>query len=353
MSAVGAPAPYHSPRQYLPLRLYRARGLSVKQWAEEQFELDVSSGLGGGDEFTRRSERVLELMDQLPLQAKDLIRGLVSQLRLLPASHFEVDELGNWRPGEVRINCDPAQVAALQGWPPEGNQVRQLLQTTLVHECGHALLEDPRGGVPLRSFLHLLVVSGWLPHPRQDPVPFRDPGCDPEQLTEHLVSRLRGINPRWDPGLPVGAPQQPPAGQLDGDLMGSGRPTAFDSGFGGRGLGLRGPRQLGRELLDATARGSLTAELGAVGLSAAQVWRAANRFRPVSSYSEDLISETPAEIFRQLHRGRVPWRTGQTALREGDRLLIQPWRDAELLRGRPEPAPQPTVRHRQLTPGRS
>lgn len=352
MPSAGVLAPYHSNRQYLPLRLYRGRDLSVVQWAEEQFELNVSIGLPGDAEFKRRSEAVLELMDQLPLQVKDLLRGLIVRLRLQPASHFDVDELGSWSPGEMRINCDPAHVAELQGWPKEGTQVRQLLKTTLVHECGHALLEDPKGGVPLRSFIHLLVVSGWLPHPLQDPVPFRHPDCDPRHLTEHMLLQLRAIDPRWDPDLPVGASSQPSPGQIDWDLMGAGEVPPPGGSSARPSLGLRGPRQLGHELLDATASGTLEADLGSVGLTAAQVWRVGNRYRPVSAYAEDLISETPAEIFRQLHRGRVPWLTGQTALREGDRLLVQPWREAELSRGRTEPAPLPTSKHRQLTPGR-
>ena len=352
MTTSPAPAPYHSRCQYLPLRFYRSRDLSVFQWAEEQFELEISTGLAGDSEFHRRSAATVELMDQLPLQAKDLFRGLIDRLRLQPADDFEVDELGVWRPGEVRINCDPARVAELQGWPSDGAQVRQLLQTTLIHECGHALLEDPRGGVSLRSFMHLLVVSGWLPNPLHDPVPFQQPVVDPAQLTEHLLKRLREVDSRWDADQPVRAPGQPPPVRLDTDLMGDGRTWQAGRERPAPTLGLRSPRQLGKELLTQRARGTLYAELRSVGLSADQVWRVASRYRPVTSCAEDLISEAPAEIFRQLHRGPVPWRAAQTAMQEGERLLIQPWRDAELVRGRSEPAPRPNLK-RHLVPGRA
>ncbi|MHB1499902.1 MAG: hypothetical protein ACYCYK_01825 [Candidatus Dormibacteria bacterium] len=343
-------APYHSTQQYAPLRLYRASDLSVFQWAEEQFQLEVSMDEAAEPSFRRRAEAAIALMDQLPLQVKDLLRGLINRMRLQPSACFDVDELGCWLEGEMRLNCDPAHVAELQGWPAEGAQIRRLLQTTVVHECGHALAEDPKGGVPLRNFMHLLVVSGWLPHPLADPVPFLSARTDPQDVTEHLLSRLRGIDPRWNPELPAGDSQQPRLGRLDWDLMGAGGAPIGVVGAQGRpSLGLRGPRRLGQELMDAAAQGTLDSDLAKWRLSGAVVRQVASRYRPVSSYAEDLISETPAEIFRQLHRGPTPWTAGQTAMREGDRILVQPWRLAELEHGRGEPAPGLRTRPRPVS----
>lgn len=342
-------APYHSPSRYCPLRRYLEHGLSAKQWAEEQFQLEISQGVDLESASQVGAEQALLAMDSLPLQVKDILRGLVERVHLQPAGRFDIDELGCWRQGELRINCEPGRVASMQGWVLEGGNTKQMLQTTFVHESGHALAEDPRGGVSLRNFVRLLAASGWLPHPLADPEPFRGEGMTPQELTDYMLRRLRQIDPRWDPTLPAGSPSHPPQERLDMDLMG---PPGFHTAApdeAPRSLGLRGPRQLSRELLAAAARGSLDSDLGRVGLSGATVRRVADRFRPVSSYAEDLISETPAEVFRQLHRGRSVWVDAALAMEVGDRVLIQPWRMAELERGRPEPAPGPFPRARQLS----
>lgn len=342
-------APYHSRSRYCPLRRYLERGLSAPAWAEEQFQLEISHG-GAQDSVARPgAEQAILAMDGLPLQVKDILRGLIERVHLQPASCFDIDELGCWRQGELRINCEPGRVASMQGWVLDGGNTKQMLQTTFIHESGHALVEDPRGGVPLRDFVCLLAASGWLPHPLADPEPFRGEGMSPSELTEYMLGRLRQIDPRWDPSLPAGSPLQPPQDRLDLDLMGPpGSPNSSTSETP-RSLGLRGPRQLSRELLTAAARGGLDSDLGRLGLNGATVRRVADRFRPVSSYAEDLISETPAEVFRQLHRGRSVWVDAALALEVGDRVLIQPWRMAELERGRPEPAPGPHPRTRQFS----
>ncbi len=335
------PAPYYLPRQFAPLRWYEQRGLSAHRWAEEQFQLEVRAAASSDPSFESRCGHVLTAMDGLPLQVKDLLRGTIDEVDLAPASEFEVDTLGTWRDGQMRINVEWGAMAPLSRHDADPLYTKRVLQDTLVHECGHALLEDPRGGVPLKSFVHLLAASGWLPHPTDDPIPFRWSTASPEALTNHYLRQLQQIDPRWDPELPLGAPRTPPPLQLDQDLMWQ-APLAIHPLVQRRGtLGLRQPAQLGRELLAAAVGGTLSEDLSKVSLSLTEVRAAINRHQPVSPYAGELISETPAELFRTLHCGQPLALSGSPALEAGDRLLIGPWRVAELELGPREPARVP------------
>ena len=336
-----APAPYYLPQQFAPLRWYEKRGLSGYRWAEEQFQLEMRAAAGSDPGFESRCGQALTAMDGLPLQVKDLLRGTIDRVSFEPASEFQIDTLGTWRDGRMRINVDWAAMPPLGRHVADPLYTRRILQDTLVHECGHALLEDPRGGVPVKNFLHLLAASGWLPHPTQDPVPFRWSTSSPEALTNHYLRRLQQIDPRWDPALPLGAPGTPPPLQFDQDLMEK-APLAIFPAVRRRGtLGLRPSAQLGRELLASAVGGTLGGDLSRVALSLSEVKAAVNRYQPVSPYAEELISETPAELFRTLHCGQPLTLTGSPALEAGDRLLIGPWRVAELELGPREPARMP------------
>ncbi len=340
-------APYHSSRQFATLRSYLGADETARRWAEEQFELDLELPPSAPPELEGRCNQALFAMEGLPLQVKDILRGTIDRLVLAPGREFAIDELGNWRDGVVRINCDWGSLAPLQTRAADPVLARQLLQTTFIHECGHALVEDPRGGVPLRNFMELVAASGWLPHPCVDPVPFRAGGLSPLELADHYLNRLRDIDPRWTPDRPVRSSEQPPPSHLDRDLMGIPETAAQPPLSKPRSLGLKGPRRLTRELFNAASAGTLPGDLAKVGLLTGDVRRVVQRRRPVSPYADHLISEAPAEIFRQLQRGDVGWVAAREAMSLGDRLLIQPWREAEIELGGREPAhrPQPSARH--------
>jgi len=336
-----APAPYVVPQQFAPLGWYEKRGLSPYQWAEEQFRLEVR-GAGRTDPmFAARCEQALRAMDGLPLQVKDVLRGTIDQVSLEPATEFRLDTLGTWRDGQMRLNVDWAELAPLSGHVADPLYSKRVLQDTLIHECGHALLEDPRGGVPVKSFVHLLAASGWLPDPALDPTPFRSATSSPELLTSHYLKRLRGIDPRWDPDLPLGAPGTPPPLQFDFDLMHAAPPEVLPLVQQRETLGLRPAARLAQQLLASAVVGTLSHDLARVNLSLEEVQAAVYRYRPPHLYGEELISETPAELFRILHCGQPLTLTGSTALEAGDRLLVGPWRVAELEFGPREPARMP------------
>ena len=342
-------APYHSARQFASLRSYLGSGLTARRWAEEQFELEIAVSPLAARDFEGRCSQAIVAMDGLPLQVKDILRGAIDRVVMAPGREFGIDELGTWRDGVVRINCDWGSLAPLQSRANDPAFGRQLLQTTFIHECGHALVEDPRGGVPLRSFVQLLAASGWLPHPCVDPAPFRAGGLSPYAMADHYLNRLRAIDPRWTPDRPLGSPDQPPPSHLDRDLMGIPESVPPDSPAEMPSLGLKGPRQLTRELFAAASAGTLGNDLASVGLVTEEVRRVVQRFRPVSPYAEQLISETPAEIFRQLQRGAVGWVAARKAMELGDQLLVQPWREAEIELGSREPAQGPGPAARQIS----
>jgi hypothetical protein len=94
--------------------------------------------------------------------------------------------------------------------------------------------------------------------------------------------------------------------------------------------------------MDAASEGRLEHELGAVDLDLDTVRAALGRYRPVSPYAEEVISETPAEIFRSLHVASPKGRAASPALTLGERVLIGPWRQAELELGPRRPARLPS-----------
>jgi hypothetical protein len=336
-----SPAPYYLPLDFAPLRGYLSRGLSAPSWAEDQFGLEVEVARSPGCGFEARCQQVLSAMDGLPLQVKDLLRGTISTIRLGREEDFAPGTLGTWRKGEIRVNADWTLMAPLRRRGIDPRYARHLIQATFVHECGHALVEDLRGGISVGSLLSLLAASGWLPYPGVDPVPYRDPAASVDALSAHYLSRLQLLDPTWDPARPLGSPGTPSASQLDRDLMD--QPAQANAAPGGRrgSVGLRAPTQLARELMTAASEGQLEPQLGAVDLDLARVRAAVSRYRPVSPYAEEVISETPAEIFRSLHLSSGKARSALPALVWGERELIGPWRRAELELGPRRPARMP------------
>jgi len=337
-----APAPYVVPLQFAPLRWYEKRGLSPYRWAEDQFRLEVRTAAGHEPSFESRCEQAVRVMDGLPLQVKDLFRGTIDQVSFEPATAFGIDTLGTWKDGRMRVNVDWAAMRPLNGHLSDALFAKRILQDTFIHEAGHALLEDPRGGIPVRSFVHLLAASGWLPHPIQDPTPFRWATSSPEMLTSHYLGRLQGLDPSWNPDLPLGSPGTPHRLQFDQDLMHAAPPAIFPLARRRGTLGLRPAARLGQELMATAVGGTLAGELTRVQLSVEEVQAAINRYQPPHLYGEELISETPAELFRILHSGQALALTASPALEAGDRLLVGPWRVAELTLGPREPARVPT-----------
>lgn len=323
-------APYYLPQDFAPLRGYESRGLSALSWAEDQFALEVVVARSTGSDFDARCKQVLSAIDGLPLQVKDLLRGTIHRIRVGGTEDFALGTLGTWSKGEIRVNADWALLSPLRRPAIRPRYARHLLQATFLHECGHALVEDPRGGIPMGNVLSLLAASGWLPHPSADPIPFRDPAASVDALSAHYLRRLQLIDGAWDPERPLGSPGTPLASQFDRDLMDQ-PPDAFSVPRGGRGsVGLRAPTKLARDLMDAASEGRLEQELGAIDLDLGKVRAALSRYRPVSPYAEEVISETPAEIFHWLHVASPKGRAASPALALGERVLVGPWRQAEL-----------------------
>lgn len=335
-------APYYLPVSFQPLLAYLTQGRSPGRWAEDQFALDVVVGSPGGPEFPTRCLAALTALDSLPLQVKDLMRGLIDELRLDPDGAFLPGTLSTWEDGVLRVNVDWPDIEAPARAVTNPARSRRVLLAGVVHECGHALVEDRRGGVPLRHYVRLLAAAGWLPHPLADQFPFRGkPNLD--HLEAHLLHRLRQVDGRWDPDAPAAAPGQPGPAELDWHLDGlHGSPVPGPTTHPT--VGLMPSSKLATELLAAATAGDLPDLLRGCGLTHQEVRAALARHPAVSPYAEEQACETPAEIFRCLQLERV--QRSLPALEEGRRLLIRPWREAELKFGPREPARMPPAPRR-------
>ncbi|MGH7642062.1 MAG: hypothetical protein ACRENX_03450 [Candidatus Dormibacteria bacterium] len=321
-------SPYRSDRQYARLETYRRLGLPDATWAAEQFSLRIHVSQDGPPGGEKRAREVWETVDRLPLQVKDVLRGVVDEVRLDPEDRFPVDTLGTWRDGTMRLNRDWSLIPALRsgGWHRDLGY--DLVRATLIHESGHALVEDPRGGVRLRDTVALIAASGWLPHPLTDPVPYGTVGRQVSNLTDYYLTRLQQLDPSWDSELSLGSPSLPPPSQLDRDVMLEvstfNRLRTRDRGS----LGLQGPDQLIRHLRREEPN-RMKRELAARGLVLEDVDATLRRRRGISLYAEVAISETPAEIFRCIHAPFTRAEHGRPALDEGERVLLEPWRTAD------------------------
>lgn len=321
-------SPYCSDRQYARLETYRRLGLPDAAWASEQFQVRVQVANVAPEGSGGRVAEVWEAIDRLPVQVKDILRGLIDEIRLDHGGSFATGTLGTWRQGVMRINRDWSLVPALKGSQWHRDLGYDLLRATLVHESGHALVEDQRGGVPLRHVVSLIAASGWLPHPLRDPVPYGPVGRKVDTLSSYYLQRLRRLDPSWDGALPLGSPTQPSALQLDRDVMFE-VPGATQLRTKPRGsLGLHGPEQLIARLRNENPSW-LKRQLAERGLSLEQVDSALRRRRAISLYAEETISETPAEIFRCIHAPFARVDRSRPALDEGQRILIEPWRTAD------------------------
>lgn len=333
-------SPYRSDRQYARLETYRRLGLPDATWAAEQFQLRVHVSTVGPDRVEERAAEVWESVDRLPLQVKDILRGVIDEIRLDHDGSFPAETLGTWRDGVMRINRDWSLIPSLrnQGWHRDLGY--DLLRATLVHESGHALVEDPRGGITLRDTVSLIAASGWLPHPLEDPVPYGPIGARVTTLADYYLSRLRRLDRGWVGHLPLGAPGVPTAEQLDRDVMldvsAATRLRTKDRGS----LGLQGSDQLLRRLRKDDAR-RLTRGLAERGLGLEDVDAALRRRRGISPYAEESICETPAEIFRSIHAPFTRSERSRPALIEGERVLLEPWRTADRAIGARRPALAP------------
>jgi hypothetical protein len=321
-------SPYRSDRQYARLETYRRLGLPDTTWAAEQFNVGVRVSTSGLRGFEPRVAEIWETVDRLPLQVKDVLRGVIDEIRVDHDGSFPAGTLGTWREGVMRINRDWSLIPALRDPRWHKDLGYDLLRSTLVHESGHALIEDPRGGVPLRDFVALIAASGWLPYPLDDPVPYGPTGRQVSTLSAYYLSRLRRMDPSWDGELPLGSPGMPSALQLDRDVMYAVDKSTLLRTTDRGSLGLQGPEQLLGRLRTENPRW-LNQKLAERGLSLELVDNALRRRRALTPYAEEAISETPAEIFRYLH---VPFTRGERShqsLDEGERALLEPWRTAE------------------------
>ncbi|MGC1194386.1 MAG: hypothetical protein WA976_06280 [Candidatus Dormiibacterota bacterium] len=333
-------SPYRSDRQYGRLETYRRLALPDATWAAEQFNLRVHLSPDGPEGAEERAGQIWESIDRLPLQVKDILRGVIDEVRLDSADTFPSDTLGTWRDGTMRVNRDWSLIPALrnQGWHRDLGY--DLMRATLVHEAGHALVEDPRGGVRLRDAVSLIAASGWLPHPLDDPVPYGPVGRQVSTLSAYYLKRLRQLDSSWNGDLSLGSPALPSTFQLDRDLMRD--VSAFKRRrTKSRGsLGLVGTDQLlGRLRREDPVR--LNRELDDCGLVLEDVDAALRRRRGVSRYAEDSISETPAEIFRYIHAPFTRAEHSRPALVEGERVLLEPWRSSDRAIGARRPALAP------------
>lgn len=331
------PAPYHLPLQFQPLPAYLSCGLSPVRWAEEQFALTVATPTGARQGLAPRELEVVAALDRLPLQVKDLMRGLIDRLQLDPGAAFLPGTLASWHRGTMRVNVDWADLEPVEKLGRRPTLRRRLLLSTLVHECGHALVEDFRGGVPLRDYVRLVAAGGWLPHPSEDRWPYLPGHGSLDGLEAHLLERLTAIDSRWDPELPVADPRQPGPAALDRQL-GPIHPLAATPGSLSGSLGLQPVSRIALSIM-AEERGA-SGLAARSGLDEDELKATLTRHPAVSPYAEDEPCETLAEIFRCLQLEQ-PVRS-LPALEEGWRLMVLPWREAELQRGPREPAlPQP------------
>ncbi len=317
-------APYRFCRRYAALSSYRRLGLPDTQWAGQQFSVRVHVAGSGDLQFQERCARIWESLQQLPLQLKDVLRGVIDEIRIERQEAFASATLGTWRAGVIRLNGDWSLIPALKRAGSEPDVAYRLLRSTLVHECGHALVEDSRGGVPLRQVVRLLASSGWLPHPAYDPIPYGAVGDDLDRLTTYYLQRLHQLDPRWRPDRPLNAPGSPSSRQLDRDLMARTSLTAAAQRSRRSTLGLVGPNQLATELRSDARQGR---EWPGVNLERAEA--VISRRFPVSPYAEEAVAETPAEIFRVLYTPLSTVSRTVPALEEGRRILIAPWLAAE------------------------
>jgi hypothetical protein len=333
-------SPYRSDRQYARLETYRRLGLPDANWAAEQFSLRVHVSADGPKGAEQRAGQVWEAVDRLPLQVKDILRGVIDEFRLDSQSSLPADTLGTWREGTMRVNRDWSLIPALRdpGWHRDLGY--DLLRATLVHESGHALVEDPRGGIRLRDAVAMIAGSGWLPHPLDDPVPYGSVGRQVTSLSAYYLKRLRQLDPSWDGDLSLGSPALPTRLQLDRDVMREvSNLTRLRTKARGS-LGLQSSDQLLRRLRrEEPSR--LSRELADCGLVLDDVDAALRRRRGISLYAEDAISETPAEIFRCIHAPFTRAEHSRPALLEGERVLVEPWRTADRAIGARRPALAP------------
>jgi hypothetical protein len=340
------PAPYYLPLQFEPLSAYLSRGLPAARWAEEQFALSLSAPSRGTPELADRQLEVVTALDRLPLQVKDLMRGLIDRLSLDPGSGFLPGTVATWHHGTLRVNVDWPDLEPVTRLSQRPTLRRRFLLSTLVHECGHALVEDFRGGVRLRDYVRLVAAGGWLPHPQDDPWPYLAGHGSLDQLQTHFLERLLSLDPRWDPELPVADRRQPGPAALDRQLPLHGPLGGSDVGFGPS-LRLQPASKIALSIM-AEERGALGLA-SRTGIPEVELRAALARHPSVSPYAEDEPCETLAEIFRCV---QLEQPTRQLpALEEGWRLLVLPWREAELCLGPREPA-LPPLRPRLVHPVR-
>ncbi|HUY97422.1 MAG TPA: hypothetical protein VMW47_07380 [Verrucomicrobiae bacterium] len=341
------PAPYRSRHGYVPLAAYREAGLDDRAYFAQQFRVELTQTGPDNRRADRRMATIAPEVDRLPLQVKDLIRGALDEIRVAGDDRLDPGTLATWSNGVMTINGSTRNFDRPMHGPAALNASGSLLRTTLIHECGHILAEDPRGGVPLRHYLGMVAASGWLPDPRDDPVPYGAVGEELRPLTDHFARRLREVRPSWDMTRSLRDPALPGVAQFDRDMMGGPRATGGRRGHRAT-LGLCSPATLAIVLTSRYQRPQLEAELAAVSLSVPQVERALNRRGPISLYAMASIAEAPAELFAVLHRGRMVVRTEPEALREGQRSLCEPWLSAERSGPQRGLAPRVRVRHTRL-----
>ncbi|HVA22401.1 MAG TPA: hypothetical protein VNN74_09955 [Candidatus Micrarchaeia archaeon] len=320
------PAPYRSRHGYAALAAYREAGLDDCAFLAQQFQVGLVQTGPVHQRADSRTAAIAPEIDRLPLQVKDVIRGAVEEIQVIGDHSLDPSTLASWSNGVVRISGTSRQFDRPHRGPA-ALHAGSLLRTTLVHECGHVLAEDARGGVALRDYLAMLAASGWLPDPLHDPTPFGTVGGDVRRLADHYGRRLKDVGPTWDLARPLRDPASPGVRQFDRDVMGR------SHGDGGprprRTLGLQSPGALAAALTSRYQRQRLERELAGVGLTLSQVEHAINRRGPISPYAAVEVAETPAELFAVLHRGRFLVHTEPEALREGQRVLCEPWLQAE------------------------
>ncbi len=327
MDAPGCPAPYRSQRGYLPLAAYREAQLGDGAFLGQQFGVELVRTGPPDDMADRRLAAIASEIDRLPVQVKDLIRAAIEEIQVTSDRGLPPATLAAWSNGVLRINGASPTFERRPRGPAALNASGSLLRTTLIHECGHILAEDPRGGVPLRDYLTLLAASGWLPDPLRDPLPYGAVGEDVRQLADHYGRRLREARPGWDLGRPLRDPRLPGVRHFDRDVMAN--PGGDASPATRRGLGLLAQGRLAVTIAASHRRDEYERALSAVGLTLPAVQRTLNRRGPITRYAGEEVAETPAELFAVLHRGRLTIHQEPEALREGQRVLCEPWLLAE------------------------